>query len=583
MCGIACYKGNRDASKVVAKGLKKLEYRGYDSAGIATVGNPSIKIEKGKGTIEEVLKKEKLQKLDGNIGIGHNRWATHGKVNQKNAHPHTNHKEHERDIAVVHNGIIENHEQLKKEIGEKHFESETDTEVIPHLIQKFLEKTNNLKEVCRKVMSKLEGTFAAVAALDTGEKIAFRKGSPLVLGIGDNEHFLASDVTPFLEYTNKAIFLEDQDYVIIKDQHQIYNNGEKVQREIKEIDWNAEEASKQGYPHYMLKEIHQQSETVKRAAYQDKKDLKKAKNLIENAENIYITGCGTSSFAAELGAHYLRKTGKKVQVEQSHELEYRKNQINDNDLIIGISQSGETADLLSLLNKTEADILSIVNVVGSTLDRISDKTLYINAGPEIGVASTKAFTAQLTVLKLIQHTINQNIENGRKTLLNTADKIDKTIKQNQEEIEKTAEYLSDKEDAYFIGRNKGKYVAKEASLKLKEISYIHSESFPGGEFKHGTLALVEEETPVIGILTGKGKTETLTNLTEAKSRGADLIGIGQTTQAEFKHFLKIPESQNSEILETTICQLIAYKTALKRGKDINPDKPRNLAKSVTVK
>ncbi len=576
MCGIVCYTGEKNASKVIKKGLEKLEYRGYDSAGIATVGNPSLKVSKGEGTINQVLNKE----LDGNTGIGHTRWATHGKVNKTNAHPHTCSKE---KIAVVHNGIIDNHEELRKELGEERFKSETDTEVIPHLIEEQLKKTDDLEKLCRNVINKLEGSYAAVAVLDTGEKIAFRKGSPLVLGVGEDEYFLTSDVTPFLEHTRKAVFLEEEDYVIIKDDYQIYNSGEKIDREVKQVDWNAEQASKKGYDHYMHKEIEEQTETVKRAAFQDRKDLQKAVKLIEEAEKVYITGCGTSSFAAELGASYLRETGTDVEVEQAHELEYRKDEISEDDLVISMSQSGETADLLSLLNKVDAETLAIVNVVGSTLDRNSRQSLYINAGPEIGVASTKAFTGQLTVLKLLQYALEDKTEEGRKELVQTSEKISETLENSRETVREASKYLSDKEDVYFIGRHRSRFVSKEASLKLKEISYIHSEAFPGGEFKHGTLALVEQGTPVIGILTGKGENDTLSNLVEAKSRGADIIGIGTEEKTGFKHFIEIPEDSNTEILETVVFQLLAYRTALNRDKDINPDRPRNLAKSVTVK
>jgi len=576
MCGIVCYTGEKNASKVIKKGLEKLEYRGYDSAGIATVGNPSIKVSKGEGTINQVLNKE----LDGNTGIGHTRWATHGKVNKTNAHPHTCSKE---KIAVVHNGIIDNHEELRKELGEERFKSETDTEVIPHLIEEQLKTTDDLEKLCRNVINKLEGSYAAVAVLNTGEKIAFRKGSPLVLGVGEDEYFLTSDVTPFLEHTRKAVFLEEEDYVIIKDDYQIYNSGEKIDREVKQVDWNAEQASKKGYDHYMHKEIEEQTETVKRAAFQDRKDLQKAVKLIEEAEKVYITGCGTSSFAAELGASYLRETGTDVEVEQAHELEYRKDEISEDDLVISMSQSGETADLLSLLNKVDAETLAIVNVVGSTLDRNSRQSLYINAGPEIGVASTKAFTGQLTVLKLLQHALEDKTEEGRKELVQTSEKISETLENSRETVREASKYLSDKEDVYFIGRHRSRFVSKEASLKLKEISYIHSEAFPGGEFKHGTLALVEQGTPVIGILTGKGENDTLSNLVEAKSRGADIIGVGTEEKTGFKHFIEIPEDPNTEILETVVFQLLAYRTALNRDKDINPDRPRNLAKSVTVK
>lgn len=582
MCGIVCYKGNKDASEVILKGLKKLEYRGYDSAGIATVGNPSLKMEKDQGTIDEVVDED--TKLDGKTGIGHTRWATHGEVNQTNAHPHTNARpddDHNGKIAVVHNGIINNYTELKKKLGEGRFESETDTEVIPHLIEEELQRTDDLKTVCENIMEKLEGSYAVVAVLDTGKVMAFRKGSPLVLGISEDELFLASDVTAFLEHTEQAIFLEDGDYMVIEEDHAIFNSGEQIEREPKQIEWEAEEASKKGYDHFMQKEIEEQPKTVKRAAFQDKGDLEEAVEMLDRAENIYLTGCGTSSYAASLGAKYLRKSGYDVKVEQSHELEYRKDEIGENDLVIGISQSGETADLLSLLDGLDSKLLSVINVVGSTLDRTADHSLYINAGPEIGVASTKAFTGQITVLKLLKYAAEGKIEEGRKSLLKTADRIEDTLEQNGETVENLSQYIAEKDDVYFIGRNKGFDIAKESALKLKELSYIHAEAFPGGEFKHGTLALVEEGVPVIGFMKQEGKEDMLSNITEAKSRGADIVGVGDEEIDGFEYFIRIPEDQNSEILEIIPFQLLAYKTSVAKGN--SPDRPRNLAKSVTVK
>ncbi len=582
MCGIVCYKGERDASEVILKGLKKLEYRGYDSAGIATVGNPSIKMAKDQGTIDEVVTED--AKLDGKTGIGHTRWATHGEVNQTNAHPHTNSRpseEHNGKVAVVHNGIINNYTELKKELGEERFESQTDTEVIPHLIEDELEKTKELKQVAENVMEKIEGSYAVVAVLETGEVIAFRKGSPLVAGVNENELFLASDVTAFLDHTDEAIFLEDGDYMIIEDEHSIFNSGEQIERNLQEIEWEAEEASKQGYDHFMQKEIEEQPKTVKRAAFQDRGDMEKAVELLENAEDIYLTGCGTSSYAASLGAKYLREAGYQVHMEQSHELEYRKDEIGDDDLIIALSQSGETADLLSLLEEVDSDLIAILNVVGSTLDRESDHSLYINAGPEIGVASTKAFTGQLTVLKLLKYAAEGKMDEGRKSLLQTAEKIEAVLEDNRETIDELREYIAEKDDVYFIGRNRGFDIAKESALKLKELSYIHAEAFPGGEFKHGTLALVEEDVPVVGFLKDEGREDMLSNITEAKSRGADIIGVGEKEIDGFEYFIEIPEDQNSDILEVVPFQLLAYQTSVARGNQ--PDRPRNLAKSVTVK
>jgi glucosamine--fructose-6-phosphate aminotransferase (isomerizing) len=577
MCGIIGYRGTENASEIVRKALEKLEYRGYDSAGIATVGNPSLKIEKGEGTIEDVLDTEIEEQLDGKTGIGHTRWATHGEVNDVNAHPHVGEEEH---VAVVHNGIINNHEKIKEELDAE-MKSDTDTEVIPHLIEKELERTEDLKQVCENVMEKLEGSYAVLATLKTGEMLAMKQGSPLVVSETDGEIFLGSDVTPFLNQIDKAYFFEDGDYAVIGEGVQVFREGEKKDIEYEEINWDAGEASKQGYNHFMEKEIYEQSTTIKRAALQDRKDMEEAVEMIEEAEKVYITGCGTSSYAASLGAKYLRKAGYRVEVEQSHELEYRSDEITEDDLVIAISQSGETADLLSLLEEVDAEVLSIVNVVGSTLDRQSEHTLYVNAGPEIGVASTKAFTAQLTVLKMISYAAQGELETGRESLIETASKVEETLEENKETIEELSQYLNEKQNVYFIGRNTGYDIARESALKLKELSYIHAESFPGGEFKHGTLALIEEGTPVVGILNGKGEDEMMSNIAEAKSRGADIIASGEEKINGFTQFIKIPEDKNSEILQVVPFQMLSYKTSLKKGN--NPDKPRNLAKSVTVK
>ncbi len=573
MCGIIGYHGDDEAAEKVYKGLKRLEYRGYDSAGIATAGNPTIKVEKAVGEVDEVANPE----IDGTSGIGHTRWATHGGVTEENAHPHVSHKE---KVAVVHNGIIENYQRIKDDLNVE-FKSETDTEVIPHLLERELERNEEIAKAVHRVMERLEGSYAVAAMLNSGEMIAFRKGSPLVLGIDEDEFFLASDVTPFLEHTKKAIFLEDDDYAIIEDGYEVYNSGEKVEREVQEIDWDAEQASKEGHDHFMEKEIKEQPKTVKRAAYQDKSDLQKAVKMIRDAEDVYLTGCGTASFAASLGAKYLREAGVDALTEQAHELEYRSDEVSEDDLVISVSQSGETADLLSMLEETEADVLAVVNVVGSTLARQADHKLYVNAGPEIGVASTKAFTAQLAVLKLISYSLDRSIEEGREKLLETAEKIKTTIEDNRETVEELSEYLTEKEHVYFIGRNKGYEMAREANLKLKELSYIHAEAFPGGEFKHGTLALVEDGTPVVAFLKEEGYSQAYSNMMEAHSRGADIISVGTEEIEESKFHINVPEDENSEILEIIPFQMAAYLTAVEKGN--NPDKPRNLAKSVTVK
>ena len=573
MCGIVGYYGDDEAAEKIYRGLKKLEYRGYDSAGIATAGNPTIKVEKAVGEVENVSDPQ----IDGTSGIGHTRWATHGGVTEENAHPHVSEEE---KIAVVHNGIIENYQELKDELDVE-FKSETDTEVIPHLLERELEKHGKVEEAVHSVMQQLEGSYAVAAMLNTGEMIAFRKDSPLVIGVLEGEYFVASDVTPFLEHTQEAVFLQDGDYAVIDGEYRVFQDGERVEREVQEIDWDAEQASKEGHEHFMEKEIKEQPKTVKRAAFQDNSDLEEAVDMMDEAEKIYLTGCGTASFAASLGAKYLREAGYNVETEQSHELEYRSEEITEDDLVIAVSQSGETADLLSLLDEVEADVLAVVNVVGSTLARQAEHKLYVNAGPEIGVASTKAFTAQIAVLRLLGYAGEGRIENGRKSLLETAEKIEETIIENQEVVEDFSDYLTEKDHVYFIGRNKGHEMAREANLKLKELSYIHAEAFPGGEFKHGTLALVEEDTPVVAFLKDEGYSQAYSNMMEAHSRGADVVSVGTEEIEESEFHVQVPEDENSEILEIVPFQMAAYLTAVKKGN--NPDKPRNLAKSVTVK
>lgn len=579
MCGIVGYYGDGDAAEIVYEGLKDLEYRGYDSAGIAAVKDSSVEVEKGTGTIDEVTDAG----FEGNLSIGHTRWATHGEVSKENAHPHVSHK---GKVAVVHNGIIENYEELRKEIGEEKFKSNTDTEVVPHLLEIEFEKTGSIKEACQNVEEQLEGMYAVVAVFENGEMAAIKNGNPLAVGLGEDETFISSDVTPFLGHTDKAIYLKDGDIMIVNGEKKIFNQGVEVEREVKELDWDKEEASKNGYEHYMEKEIKEEPSAVRKAVMQNKEDMEKAVEMLDDARKIYTTGCGTAGICASLGAKYLRDAGYEVDTQKSHELEYRKDEIQEDDVVIAVSQSGETADLLSVIRDIEADTIANLNVADSTLARKAEHPLYINAGPEIAVASTKAFVAQLALLKLLSYTAQEKFEEGKKSLLETADKIEQVFKDNGKEIEEISDYMRDKEHAYFVGRNNGVEMAEEASLKLKEITYIHSEAFQGGEFKHGTIALVEEETPVVGFLKEDGGKDIESNLREAKARGADIVGVGKEDMLEeglVDYPLTIPEDPNSEILEIAPMQWIAYRTAVKVDKVENPDKPRNLAKSITVK
>lgn len=575
MCGIIGYKGPK--SNVAKKSLKQLEYRGYDSAGIAAASktDQEIRVSKSTGTVDEAIN----QDIDeGHLAIGHTRWATHGGVTKQNAHPHTGNS---RKVAVVHNGIIHNHRELKTRIGEEKFKSETDTEVIPHLLEQKNSEDKDIKDAAHEVHKELEGSYAALAATANGDLVAWKNGGPMVAAEKDGEVFFSSDVVPLLKHVDKVTFLKDGDIAVVKDNSlSIYNNGQEIERKKQDIGWEAKSASKKGFTHFTRKEIGEQTDTVKRAVFQDQEDINKAVELIENANKIHVTGCGTASYAADHMKEYLTPEENARSI-QSHELEHRTGEVSEEDLVIAISQSGETADLLSALDKLKAPTLAILNTKGSTLDRKSNHTINVNAGPEIGVASTKAYTAQIAASKLISGALKDQLEETRGQLVKTADKIENVIEDTEPKVQQVAGIMEDKEDAYFIGRHRGYHSAKEASLKVKELSYIHSESLPSGELKHGNLALVEKGTPVLGILTSKTRKSMLSGLKEAKSRGATTIGIGTQNSEELNHLIQVPEDPNKEILEVIPAQLLAFELSIRRGN--NPDKPRNLAKSVTVK
>lgn len=598
MCGIiGCIDGTRGSaeeninqgkvSKLLYKGLKKLEYRGYDSAGISVLSNPSMKVKKGSGRIDEVNEHKNFLDLNGNVGIGHTRWATHGAVNDINAHPHTS---CDQKVTVVHNGIIENYEELKKELENKGhtFTTQTDSEVIPHLIEDLYEETGNLFESAKKVDNKLKGSYAVlIMHIDEPDKIvAIRKDSPLVIGKGDKQNFLASDAPAFIDKTKKAIFLQDHDIAQVTENNiKIYNSKENkiVNRKTKELEWDPEEASKEGHKHFMLKEILEQSEVAKKSLMNQKSKLKKARKKIKKAKNIYFVACGTSRHAGLTGEYLFANNGIKSQAILANEFEYISNKVTEDDLIIAISQSGETADLLMGLKemKTNPEIISIVNVKGSTLTRKSDLNIYINAGPEIGVASTKAFTNQLMVINLLSKLNHMTVEESKKHLTDIPDKINQTINKNKELIKKLSDKIKNKKSIFYLGRGKYYPIALEGALKLKEISYLHAEGLAGGELKHGTLSLVEKGTPIVAIApSGKEFEDIKSNLEEVKSRGGEIITVSDRKDIANDHLIEIPESNAPDILSIIPLQLLAYYTAVKKGN--NPDKPRNLAKSVTV-
>ncbi|HII61164.1 glutamine--fructose-6-phosphate transaminase (isomerizing) [Pyrococcus horikoshii] len=597
MCGIIGYIGPRKASDVIVEGLKRLEYRGYDSAGIATCYEGKIFIKKGAGKIDELVKKLNFLELPGNIGIGHTRWATHGIPNDTNAHPHT---DCTGKIVVVHNGIIENFQELKRELLKRGhvFRSDTDTEVIAHLIEENLRITGNFEDAFRMSLLRLRGSYALVVLFaDDPERLYIaRKDSPLIIGIGKGEMFMASDIPAFLAYTRRAVFLDDGEYGIVsKDWFTIKDiiTGAVKTKEIHEIQWTLEMAEKGGYEHFMLKEIFEQPKAIKDAIYGNVKEAPKVAELLMKYDRIIITGMGTSYHAALVGKYLIQRFGKvPVIVEEASELRYEYEDILDNrSLLIAITQSGETADTVAAMKLAKSkgvEVVGIVNVVGSLATRIADETLYTHAGPEIGVAATKTYTTQLVVLTLLAKELGKlvgiDVSQIEGTIPRLPELVDSSLKIN-DKIREIAVKLNDKRDFFYIGRGINYPTALEGALKIKEIAYVHAEGLSAGELKHGPLALIEDGIPVVGIApTGKTFEKMLSNIEEAKARGGFIISLGDDVRLHqvsdiFIRLPKVPE-ELAPITYIVPLQLLAYHLAVLKGH--NPDRPRNLAKSVTV-
>jgi glucosamine--fructose-6-phosphate aminotransferase (isomerizing) len=603
VCGIIGYNGFRDADNILVESLKRLEYRGYDSAGIAVLDKKQ-QIFKEVGEIKELEKK--LPKIKGTIGVGHTRWSTHGNITKTNAHPHlsTNKK-----IAVVHNGIIENYIKIREKLRKKgyKFVSETDSEVLAHLIEDNYK--GNLQKAVFNALKKVEGYYAiVVTSTDEPDKIVgARKDSPLVVGVGDNENFLASDITAFLKYTNRVIYLEDKELcVITKKDITIYDENYKtVDEEINLIDWDISDAEKSGFAHFMLKEIYDQPDTINNALRGRVSEVdqyiefaeKVEKELKSDIDSIHIISCGTSFYSGLVAKYMIEKIADiTVSVELSSEYRYFGTK-KENSLVIAITQSGETLDTLAALKEAKNSgcrTLAITNVIGSTVTRLADAYILTQSGPEIGVAATKTFTSQIIILFLVA--LKLAIKKGTITsdelynyILNVKE-LPKQIRQvleKSDEIEKIAETLKHAHSVFFIGRGINYPISLEGALKLKEISYIHAEGFAAGELKHGPFALLTKETPVIAIAT-KDFTynKILANIGEVKARGPQVIAIADETDTEIeKHadfVLRYPTNQTilTSIPITVTLQLLAYHVANLRGCSI--DKPRNLAKSVTV-
>ena len=585
MCGIIGYKGNKEVAPILLEGLRKLEYRGYDSAGIATVGS-GIHVQKDVGKLDDIS--FELDNLPGKLGIAHTRWATHGKVSKENAHPHISNNGR---IAVVHNGIIENYQELRNFLISKSFKfsSETDTEVIPNLIQLHMENSNFF-DACKKTLKQLDGSYAvAIVNTEDNKIIAARKESPLVIGIGDDEYFVASDIPAFLEHTKRVMFLSEKEMAIIDKDVQIFSlDTEKIiDRTIDMVDWNIEQAKKGDFEHFMLKEISEQTETINGALNQDRKSIFHVAKMIKDSKGVFFVACGSSYHACLAASYTFSKTTKRhVNVVLASEFPNFKDFLTNESLVIAVSQSGETADVLSAVRAAKergSKIISIVNVMGSSLTRESDKALMMQAGPEISVLSTKTYTSQLAILTLLAYTLANRYDEGKAKLKDLSRYVfHLTARSTRNFIRSLAEKLKDVEHIYTIGRGLQYPTALEAALKIKEVSYIHAEGFAGGELKHGTIALIEKGTPCIVFVSKDTEKEILSNAIELKARGAYIIGVGPENNEIFDVFIKVREAEEANsICQIIPFQMLAYQLAVLRGYD--PDRPRNLAKSVTVK
>lgn len=592
MCGIFAYFGEKTHSpKIVIEGLKKLEYRGYDSWGIAYKKDGDIAIHKEVGKIGDIHDIDEL-KDESEIAIGHSRWATHGGVTQKNAHPHFSEN---REIVLVHNGILENYLELKKNLEKKGhtFRSQTDTEVIAHLIEDHA-RTNSFLDSVKMAMTEMEGRYAIVVMKkDENTLIAARRGSPLILGVGKKhgEYFVASDIPAFLKYTNKVIYLDDNQICLLKDKSAHFFDTIKkaeVEKRIVEIDWDTESAEKGEFPHFMIKEIMEQKDTLTRAINQDPETIKQVAKKIQLSESVFLVGCGTAGKACMVGQYLFSKiSNKQVSFAFGSEFQNYKNFIDKKSLIIAVSQSGETADTLEAMEIAKekgAKIVSVVNVENSSMARISDFVIPVKAGPEKAVASTKATTSQIAILMLLAYACDGGVNIGKQLLVNAASQINDMMNPRYEEhISKIAEKIKHIESMYIIGRGENYPIALESAIKLQEVSYIHAEGFAGGELKHGPLALISENTPVIAIVANdEQKKNILSNAMEVKARGGFIIGVSPDNQEVFDYWIRVPDvGEASPIVNIIPVQLLAYKLAVLRH--VDPDKPRNLAKSVTVK
>lgn len=588
MCSIIGYKGKLNVASVLVDSLKRMEYRGYDSVGIATINNGKILVKKDIGKVADVNKSLDLGRMPGHTGIGHTRWATHGGVTYKNAHPHYGCTD---KIAIVHNGIIENYKELREELIflDHTFISDTDSEVIAHLLERYYSGQKNIKKTVIETCRRLKGTYAFVAAFEDGTICGSRYDEPLIIGSVNNGYFISSDVLGFLEYTDKAIFLDNRDIVIVDSEtcHIFDLDGNTVNREITKVAWELAAIDKGKYAHHTLKEIHEQPNIVQKTGTQNLEKIEEFCNIVTNSRALFLVGSGTSYHSALIAKHILSKFAKiRAEAIISSEFQYTFDDIDKTSAIIAISQSGETADVLQSVKAAKqmgARILSIVNNPTSSLARISDSSLSIDCGPEIGVAATKSFTAQLSLI----YTIVDRLCNGcldfeaNKAFLVGALR---QVLDTEIQIRSIAEGLRDARDIYIIGRSIHYAIALEGALKIKELAYVHTEGIAAGELKHGPLALIDRNSYVLLVNPNDIASEdNIASAYEIKARGAKIIGISDRPNNVYDIFIKIPSVKSAfyPIIEVLPFQILAYYLAL--AKNADPDYPRNLAKSVTVK
>lgn len=590
MCGIVGVVGNEPAAPIALKAISRLEYRGYDSAGMVSVANGKIHYQKDVGRIVDVQRKHRLDRLPGDVALGHVRWATHGRATRQNAHPHFDCK---KQVAIVHNGIIENYQELRSELAGTHrFVSEADTEVVCHLVEDYIARGETLEGALAAATRRLEGAYAiaAVSCLEPDKIVATARDVPLVVGLNGDCYFVASDALSISEVANEVVFLEESEIASLTKEGVTFfdRHGEKMAKEAQPVSWRWEDAEPEGHDCFMSKEIQEEPKAVVRATMQDIDRILALAGELSKAKRVLLTACGSSYHAALLGKYLLSRIGGRLcDVITASELQYFTGCIARDALVFAVSQSGETADVVDAVKRAKAEgarVFSLVNVVGSMLARISDEVIYLNCGPEVCVAATKSFVAQVTLFYLLAHALAGRLDEGLRALHQVARQIEENLERNDARLRDLAQRTMSSGSFFFIARGPNLAVAAEGALKVKEISYVHAECMPAGELKHGTLALIEEGTPVVAVCPRDDTfPQTMSNVMETKSRGAFVIGVSDEDNEAFDVWIEVPPVNSAfyPLAAVPPLHLLAYHVAVARGR--NPDRPRNLAKSVTVR